>query len=144
MIGFLTLDGANYLLGLFTGSEERVDTYYVALVTGKQPGLTTHGVELEEPASADYSRAQVDATSGSWDVDQGVALNTVEIPFPIPSTQWGTVSYWAVLDTAAPGSGRVLWAGDVLSFEVQIGEQVFMPPGSLSLQMDLDSWQEPT
>lgn len=141
-IGFLTLDGANYLLGLFGGTEEKVDTYYVALITGRRPGLTTHGVELEEPAFADYSRAMIEASSGAWDVDQGVAANTLEIPFPVPSSEWGIVSYWAVTDSSEAGSGRVLWAGDVDSFTVAIGEQIFLPPGALSLQMDLDSWQE--
>jgi len=143
-MGFLTLDGANYLLGLFGGTEPKVDTYYVALITGSRPGLTTHGVELEEPAFADYSRAQIAADSSGWDVDQGVLTNTLEIPFPIPTSLWGVVSYWAITDSAETGSGRVLWAGDCDNFTVNVAEQIFLPQGSLSLQMDLDSWQEVT
>lgn len=139
MAGFLTLDGADYLLSLFTGSEQLVTTYWVALLL-QDPGLSTAGEELIEPDFDDYSRAKIDVVSGSFAIDSGELTNAIEITFPAPATEWGLVTSWALCDSQE--GGRVLFAGDLEDFDVVIDEQPFLPPGSMAISLDVAGWRD--
>lgn len=139
-MGFVTVDGADYLMNLFSSNETSADNYYLALIIGASPGIAASGDELEEPFYDDYSRAQINNIFGSWEVFSGTLSNSVEILFPSPGSSWGTVRYWALTD--APAQGRVLFVGDLEQFEVTIGEDVFLAPGALSLGLDIPGWKE--
>lgn len=144
MSGFITADGAEYFLNLFAAREQAQPKYYTALIIENRPGLTTAGSELTEPSAADYSRAMLENVSGNWSVDQSTLANNIEIAFPVPSTEWGIIRHWAVLDTQAVGSGRILLAGDLDPFQVVIGEQPYLPVGAMAVMFDLDSWRAAT
>ena len=140
MAGVLTQDGANYQLALFSNSEQPLPFYYVALVTGDRPGVSAYGDELDEPAFPDYLRAVVENVSGNWFIQDGLLVNQVEISFPIPDNDWGTVSYWAICESEV--GGRVFYVGDLDAFDVLTGAQPIIPAGGLSVSMELSSWQE--
>lgn len=142
MAGFLTSDGADFFLNLFANGETAPPNFYLALITGNQPGLGIHGNELDEPAPLEYSRGQITNTSGSWSLVNGTLTNVATITFPVASVSWGTVSYWAICDNAK--GGRVLWAGDCYPIPVDAGGQVVFTPGTLSIGFDLDSWKKYT
>lgn len=141
-MGFVTVDGANYLMSLFSAQEPVEDSYYLALITGVSPGIATGGDELQEPPFSDYARAAIDNFNGSWEVFSGTLSNSVEILFPTPQSAWGTVKFWALLD--APVEGRVLFAGSLDQFDVAVQEDLFLSPGALSLSLSIPGWREVT
>lgn len=138
MIGYITADGADYLINLFTAAEQAAPAYYLALITGGQPGISSHGSELDEPPFADYARAPVENLSGSWINQPQQALTNIDAAFPVASVDWGIVRFWALCDQAV--DGRVLLAGDFDSFQVVAGDQVIFTAGSLGISLDLDDW----
>lgn len=140
MSGFITADGADYLMSVFAGVEDVLPEYYVALVTAPV-GTAESGEELAEPLVGDYGRAMISSGPENWVVAYGSLTNTVEITFPIPGLDpWDGIVGWALCDSAA--GGRVFYAGDYDPYDVAVGEQVVLPPGSVSLGMELDSWRE--
>jgi hypothetical protein len=140
MNGYITADGADYLINIFTGKELAAPTYYLALITGGQPGISAHGNELDEPAVSEYIRASIDNLSGNWLNQPQQGLINVDAAFPVASVDWGTVRYWALCDSEQ--DGRVLLAGDLDPFDVVAGQQVIVTAGSLGISIDLDDWTE--
>ena len=138
MSGFITDDGAKYMLGLFAASEELLDTYYISLITGMAPGISIFGSELEEPDAASYARATYENTSGNWQIVNGVLSNTYEINFPMPTEEWGFLRYWALCE--APSEGRVFFVGDLPLSVPVVNEAIFFPPGGLTTEFSLANW----
>lgn len=139
MSGFFTYAGADYFLNLFAAGEERVETYYIALIVGSQPGLAISGDELDEPVVAEYGRAELENVPGNWEVLNGELANLIEVAFPPASEPWGIARYWAICDS--PVGGRALIAGDMDALDIQEDQQVYLPPGTLSVMFELDSWK---
>lgn len=141
MNGLITNDGATYLLNLFSNGEAAVPVYYVALITGNQPGISIAGDELDEPAFPEYARGMLTNESGNWSIDGGVMINMVEVDFPIPSTGWGDIKYWAICDD--PTGGRCLFVGtfDTI-FTVVASEQPYIGVSTLSIDLGLVDWKE--
>lgn len=142
MSGFLTTDGADYIMSIWSSIEVPVESYYIALVT--QPiGSAESGDELAEIVSGDYYRAAIMAGPENWSVAYGSLTNLTQIALPVPvSEDWTGIVGWALCD--ADSGGRVLWAGDVDTFDIVIGEETYLPAGSLSLSFDLGTWRETT
>lgn len=139
-MGFVTVDGADYLMGLFGADHPPVDNYYIALVIGSIPGIAASGDELEEPFYEDYGRAVIPNFSGSWEIFSGTLSNSVEILFPRPESPWGTPRFWALTDEAT--QGRVFFVGELDPFTVTVGEDIFLAPGALSLSLSIPGWKE--
>jgi hypothetical protein len=136
--GFITDDGATYLLNLFADSEPILDDYYVALITGMSPGISIFGSELEEPAAESYNRARYQNISGNWQVVNGVLSNAFEINFPRPTSEWGFLRHWALCE--APSAGRVFLVGDLPLSVPVIDEAIYFPPGGLTIEFSLANW----
>lgn len=140
MTGFITADGADYLMNVFSGVEDIVSEYWVALVTAPV-GTAESGDELAEPQVGDYTRASISVGPDNWVVAYGSLTNSVEITFGIPGVDpWTGIVGWALCDS--PFEGRCLYAGDYDPFDVAVGDQVVLPPGSVSIGLELDSWRE--
>lgn len=92
---------ANAILDHIFGTEtyDTTASIYVALSTANP---TDSGSGLAEPAPAEYARVNHD----SWDAAaSGASENDGAITFPqCGSTQWGTVSYFAMFDAAEDGN----------------------------------------
>lgn len=141
MSGAPSQDGADYLLNLFSNSEQAVPFYYIALVTGDQPGITGSGDELDEPPYEDYARAELENISGNWSVVDGLLTNMIEIAFPIPASDWGEIRYWAICDDYS--AGRMLYSGRIDDpIDITVGDQPILPAGAVTIEIELPSWQE--
>ena len=138
MSGFITDDGAKYLLNLFAASEPLLTDYYIALITGMAPGISIYGSELEEPLAESYGRAKYENISGNWQVVNGVLSNAFEINFPLPTSQWGFLRHWALCEAAQ--AGRVFFVGDLPLSVPVIDEVIYFPPGGLTIEFSLANW----
>jgi len=142
MAGFITTDGADYLMSLFAGVEEILPEYFIALVT-ESVGAAQSGENILEPTAGDYFRVPIGIGPEYWSIAYGTATNTVMITLPIPGLEdWTGIIGWAICDSVT--GGRVLYAGDYDSFDVAVGDQTFLPAGSISLSIDLAGWREIT
>jgi hypothetical protein len=84
-----------------------VATLYLALATGN-PGETATGASMSEVAnSGSYARQAITfGAAASRRVTQSGGVT-----FPQASGSWGTVTHWAVVDSATYGAGNVLAYG---------------------------------
>lgn len=84
-----------------------VATVYLALATSS-PGETATGASMNEVAnSGSYARTAITfAASSSRRVTQ-----TGAVTFPAATGSWGTVTHWAVVDSATYGAGNALAYG---------------------------------
>jgi hypothetical protein len=142
MAGFITTEGADYLMALFTGVEDVLNEYWIALVT-EAVGAAQSGENIAEPLTDDYYRVPISIGPESWSIAYGTATNTVLVTFPIPGLEdWTGIVGWAICD--AESGGRVLYAGDDEMFDIAVGDQTFLPAGAISLSIDLAGWREVT
>lgn len=140
MSGFLTSDGAAYLLGLFSGIESPVETYHIALVT-RPIGIAESGSEISEPADYSYARAEIINIPDHWYIYNNSLVNTVEVSFPIPTEPWVDLVGYGICN--ARDAGRILFAGDFPRATIESGEQFYIPEGGIIIDMDLAGWMNP-
>lgn len=139
MSGYLTADGADYLLGLFSSGEKVAENYYVALILDAEPGLTSDGDDIDEPYDTSYARAEMPNSSGSWVVMHGTVTSATPCSFPMAASDWGIIRYWAICDSLE--SGKVLWVGQFANpFFVGGGDVLELPTGSISVGFDMYGW----
>ena len=75
-------------------------TIYVGLSTADP---TDDGSGLAEPSGNGYARVQTSASD--WNAASGESLNNVsDIIFPKATGSWGTISHFALFDTATGGN----------------------------------------
>jgi len=142
MAGFITSDGADYLMSLFAGVTELLPEYWLAIVT-EQVGASQSAEDIKEPLSDDYYRVSIVIGPDAWTVAYGTATNTVLVALPVPGiADWTGIVGWAICDSFE--GGRVLYAGDNDSYDVVVGDQTYLPPGAISLAIDLAGWREVT
>lgn len=137
MSGFVTSDGATYILGLFSSLEERVGSYYVALVT-RPIGIAESGEEISEPVDLSYTRAELINIPDNWYITHNTLINLHEVSFPLPSEPWVDLVGYGICDSQY--GGRVLFAGDFPTATMDTGEQFYIPPGGVIIDLDLASW----
>lgn len=137
MSGFITADGAAYLLGLFCGQREAVESYYVALVT-RPIGIAESGAEISEPTDYSYSRAEIINIPEHWYIYNNSLVNTIEVGFPIPTEPWSELVGYGICDS--PDAGQVLFAGDFPRATIDASEQFYVPAGGIIIDLDLAGW----
>ena len=93
----------DHSLGVFLYS---IPTTYIALSTSDPV------VGLNEPSGvAGYTRV---ALSGKFGLAMAkTSANTSMISFPQSTGSWGTVTHFAVCDASLPGTGNILWSGQL-------------------------------
>lgn len=142
MAGFITTDGADYLMSVAIGIQEPAEQFWVALVTSPV-GASEAGDEITEPLVGDYARTPIPNGPENWAVAYGATTNIATVAFGIPGVDpWTGIVGWALCD--AETAGKVLYAGEMDPFDVEVGDQTFLPPGSITLSIDLDGWRETT
>jgi hypothetical protein len=134
MPGFLSSAGESHLLDLLTQATGAYPTYFIALVLDKPVSRHQTGEELDEPLQVDYQRAAYVNASGNWSGHgTNQVTNTQDIVFPICTSDWGTIKYWAICTDQE--AGLVLFAGALLTpVTAKIGDQVTLPAGTLTLR----------
>lgn len=107
-MGSLSNYGENAVIGHMCGTAySPVATVYLALATS-DPGETATGASMNEVAnSGSYARTAISfSAAASRRVTQ-----TGAVTFPQATGSWGTVSHWAIVDSATYGAGNVLASG---------------------------------
>ena len=104
-------------------------TYYIGL-SSTEPELDGDGVTEPSPASG-YSRVELETLSAPAN---GVITNTAAISFNESTANWGTMTYFAIYDTASGGN---LLMYDALSTprNVEAATIVTIKAGNLSLTL---------
>jgi hypothetical protein len=106
MSGKLTLWGAGEFLNTFFSQTAAPPTsFYMALITDIAPTPYLSGAELSEPDADDYQRLEIPNVLENWSNAgqiQVMVLN-VDLAFPAATSDWGTVSWWALCNAQADG-----------------------------------------
>jgi len=123
----------NHLCGT---SYSPVATVYVALATADPTDAATGASMSEVANSGSYARTAV--TFGVASSRQVAQSGTVT--FPASTGAWGTLTHWAILDTATYGSGNVLAHG-ALSSSVAVvsGNTVSIASGQITISANAGS-----
>jgi len=140
MAGGPTSDGLGYLAGLMTTGEQPVNSYWIALIPETEPGFTSDGETIIEPAFDDYGRAEILNESSAWSILEYTLTNAYDVEFPTAATEWGTVRYWAVCDQEV--GGRVFFVGEMFEpIFVGVGGTVTLEPGTIALGFEGNQWK---
>lgn len=134
----ITIDGARYILGLFSNRETPLPAFWVAL-SGGTLGPTATGVDIVEPETPEYTRVLFQNISHSWNLVGTTMSNANPIVFPVAVEAWGLIR--GVVLCSEDTEGRILFA-ETFDEPVYIepGQQVSLPPGALVLDFDVDRW----
>ena len=131
----------NALLDHVTGVADLTsltDDVHIALATAEITDVTTGATMTEVANTFDYAR--VTTTSASdWDAAAGGAIaNAVAITFPPANGgAWGTVTYFAALDSATHGAGNILfWGALSVGKVVSDGDTVEFAVGDIDVTLD--------
>jgi hypothetical protein len=133
-----TFDGRSMLLQtLLTPDDPLVvplGTLWMALVDATVLP-SDDGDSISELAATSYTRAPIGALVEYWTLTaHGVLSNATAIYWPAATTDWGSVTGWA-LCTAAQG-GEVIAGGDFMeSLMVETMDVVALAPGMLVLEI---------
>ncbi len=133
-MGSLTNYGENYVLNHFFGAAQTAPAnVYLALATA-DPGEAATGASMSEVANANgYSRKAIsfgNAASRSVVQDATVTFDTA-------TGAWGTVTHWALVDSATYGSGNVLATGAVTPNKVVVSNNTpSVPSGEIELSIE--------
>lgn len=137
MSGFITIDGAQHMLAVLSGIEERLEAFHIALVH-TPVGLSESGNEIDEIIADGYTRGLVYTGEENWFIAHNVLTSLVEVYFPVPSTPWTNINGYAVCDSNY--GGRVLFAGSFSPTDIDPSEQFFIPAGGISIDLELQGW----
>lgn len=136
MVGSASDYAENKLLELLVGKTAfTLPTVHIALLTAA-PTDATVGSGLTEPLTAsNYARI---ATSGKWGTAaSGIIINSGEMVSNVASADWGTITHYALVDSATRAAGNVLiWASVTTPKEVLSGDSITFAAGSISISAD--------
>lgn len=93
---------------------------------------------IDEVTGGGYVRVNLSATNMATSL-AARTMNLEEIVFPIATTNWGTVSHLAIMDSSTPGTGNVIAygefkdpnTGDPLPREANVGDNFVLRAGAL-------------
>lgn len=115
-------------------------TLYVALLTDTIDDSVVSGGDLPEVAGLGYGRRGIAREANAWSAPNadGIVKNTQEIKWE--EVDWeATIVAVAFCDSEAPGSGNVLFWGDLVREKVVAEEDtVSFAPNSIIVQIDND------
>jgi len=113
---------------------------HIALCTGAYVEATVDGltgITMPEVGDANaYARVTLD-TGTVWDAaTAGATANVAAIAFPAATGDWGTVTYFAALDSDTHGAGNILFHGALtVSKAVTDGDTVEFAIGDLDITL---------
>ena len=77
---------------------------YVALFT-TAPNDDNSGTEV---SGGSYARVEVAQQNNKWNASDGQYTNNVDIEYPDPTANWGTVTHFGIFD-ASSGGNLLIW-----------------------------------
>jgi len=121
-----------------TGSFTKPTVLAIALCTAAPTDAST-GATIAEVANANgYARQTLNPLDANWTAassTDGLTDNASAITFPVcTGSPWGTVTHFAILDSATHGAGNVLIHGALaVSKVVGVGDTFSFPIGTLDV-----------
>lgn len=127
--------GKDQWLKILFGLASVPSTYYIAL-TIETPDEGFDGTTLAaiEPGDT-YARQSMPTDTSHWSTpDGGIITNVVDINFPTPTADWGTVTHYAFCTAAT--AGNVYSYGEFLpEVPIYAGDIVVAQAGSLLISV---------
>lgn len=119
------------------GALASAPTIHVALFTADP---TEAGLLTNEVADTN-AYARVATAAADWEdatlADPSLLDNATLISFPTPTGSWGTVTHFALIDSATHGAGNMIASGALTaSRAIASGDTVTFPIGDLDLTLD--------
>lgn len=133
--GISTWGATTWLSALF-GVTSPITGYYVALCS-EEPSDDSDGTllaDIEPPSGSNYARQAYAAGASNWGANGDFLLNLTEIVFPIPFTDWGYLSHYA-LCSAASGGEIYAWGAFTNPQTVTVGYRMTIPVGGVVLSL---------
>lgn len=118
-------------------------TLYVALCTGTAP--TSDPSTLSEPSGGGYARVAIDNTLGTTSTwgpattdGSGVTTkkNLVEIEFPQATASWGTITWFAIVDSNGASPNIILWGTLNTAVTINTGDTAVFRINGITIQED--------
>jgi hypothetical protein len=125
---------AAVLTGMVNGSAIQLSSEapYIGLLTSA-PSDSASGTEVN---AASYNRVQVGgANQGTFDVNDGLAVNNAEFRWGDALTDWGNITHVALYDSAENGN-MILYATLTSAVEILAGDIFKIPPSGFSISFD--------
>jgi hypothetical protein len=109
-------------------------TVYIGLWTSALTDAST-GATAGEVSGGSYARVAVTNNATNWPAASGGSKsNGADFTFPTATAGWGTVTHFAILDSATLGAGNILyWADLTVSKTVSNGDIVKFATGSITI-----------
>ena len=103
---------------LVTGSPTRASGTWLALYTAT-PTDSTAGTEVTN--ANNYSRQAITFDAAA----SGATQNAATVTFPTASGSWGTITHWAIVDSATHGGGNIIIYGAFTASKTIAASDVF-------------------
>ena len=119
-----------------TGSFTKPTVLAVALCTAATSDSQTGATITEVPNSNSYARVTANPLDATWSAPGvgGLTDNVGAITFPAATGSWGTVTHFAICDSATWGAGNMLIHGALTASKVVgNGDTVQFAAGSLDI-----------
>lgn len=115
---------------LVTGSPTRASGTWLALYTAT-PTDSTAGTEVANSGS--YARTAITFDAAA----SGATQNAADVTFPTATGSWGTITHWAVVDSATHAGGNIIIYGAFNASKTIASGDVFQVlDGELDLTAD--------
>lgn len=121
-----------------TSSFTKPTTLALALCTSAVAKTDTGATIPEVANSGSYARATLNPLDANWASLEESTYNLQAISFNTASSNWGTITYVAILDNATYGSGNLLFFG-ALTLPVTVSSGNSFTFDATMLSVDLDS-----
>lgn len=120
-----------------TGSFTKPTVLAIALCTAATTDAQTGATITEVANSNGYARQTLNPLDANWTAassTDGLTDNATAIVFPTASGSWGTITHFAILDSATHGAGNVLVHGALnASVVIGSGNAFAFPTGALDV-----------
>ncbi len=120
-----------------TASFTKPTVLAIALCTAAPTDASTGATIAEVPNSNAYARVSRNPLDANWTAassTDGLTDNAADITFPTATGSWGTITHFAILDSATHGAGNVLvWGALTASKTVGNGDVFKFNAGDLDV-----------
>jgi hypothetical protein len=65
---------------------------------------TDTGSLAAEASGGSYARVEITSKMGAFDLTTGIAVNSNDVDFGVPTGNWGTLTYAGIMDDSSPNN----------------------------------------
>lgn len=143
MAGFtnpVSQDILEHLLKVASWTQASV-VYGLLGLSTSTPDDTGAIAEWDEPSGGAYARVNIAHPTVTWSFTTGTtsvsAKNSTEVTYPQATADWGTVTYFGLVDSATTGAGTVWMWGTLTSAKlIQTGDIPKFAVDAITLSLD--------